>query len=55
MGEAAGALAACCLEWELPPRQVRNDETILADFQRLLTSRFGIDLSWLEEIRTIAR
>jgi FAD-dependent oxidoreductase family protein len=55
IGEAAGALAACCLEWDLPPRQIRNDGTSLADFQRLLTSRFGLDLSWPEEIRGIAR
>ncbi len=55
IGEAAGALAACCLDWDLLPRQVRNGKTYLADFQNLLTGRFGIDLSWAEEIRRIAR
>ena len=55
IGEAAGALAACCLDWDLLPRQVRNGKTYLADFQNLLTGRFGIDLSWTEEIRRIAR
>jgi hypothetical protein len=55
IGEAAGALAAHCLDRGLIPRQVRNDPQRLADYQRLLTERFGIDLAWPEEIRAIAR
>ena len=55
IGEAAGALAACCLDWNLAPRQIRNDRRNLARFQALLASSFGVDLSWPEEIATVAR
>jgi hypothetical protein len=55
IGEAAGALAACCLDWNLAPRQIRNDRRNLARFQALLASGFGVDLSWPEEIATVAR
>ncbi len=46
IGEAAGALAAYCLEHKLAPRQVRNNATRLADFQRLLSQDLGIPLVW---------
>lgn len=46
VGEAAGALAAYCLEHKLAPRQVRNDAAHLADFQRLLAQDLGIPLAW---------
>lgn len=45
IGEAAGALAAFCLQRGLVPRQVRNTPAHLADFQALLV-RHGIDLQW---------
>ena len=51
IGEAAGALAAHCLERGLSPRQVRNTPTLLADFQRLLAG-LGVELGWPEAIRT---
>ena len=46
IGEAAGALAAYCLEKGLSPRQVRNTEGHLRDFQRLLATEIGVPLEW---------
>jgi FAD dependent oxidoreductase len=46
IGEAAGALAAFCLDRELVPRQVRNSQDKMEDFQQLLTSKFHILLEW---------
>jgi hypothetical protein len=54
IGEAAGALAAYCIERSLVPRQVRNDAKHLAGFQRSLESQ-GVRLSWPEEICTTFR
>lgn len=48
IGEAAGALAAYCLERDLLPRQVRNTPGHLADFQQLLTRVLGFELRWPE-------
>lgn len=45
VGEAAGALAAFCLERKLPPRGVRHSPADLNDFQNLLR-RSGIELQW---------
>jgi hypothetical protein len=45
VGEAAGALAAHCLDRGLIPRQVRDTPRLLADFQDLLI-RLGVVLSW---------
>ena len=45
IGEAAGALAAHCLETGLAPRQVRADAARLAEFQGLLV-RQGVELDW---------
>ena len=45
VGEAAGTLAAYCVEKGSAPRQVRNDPALLKDFQRLLTDE-GIELDW---------
>jgi hypothetical protein len=45
IGEAAGALAAFCLNRRLKPREVRNTATHLADFQREL-QRQGVELEW---------
>lgn len=46
VGEAAGALAAHCLEARLAPRQVRNSPRHLQDFQRMIASALGIVLAW---------
>ncbi len=46
IGEAAGALAAFCLNRKLTPRQVRNTSAHLNDFQRLLTGLLGFELAW---------
>ena len=45
IGEAAGALAAFALAHKVPPRAVRGDQRLQADFQRTLT-RLGVLLSW---------
>jgi hypothetical protein len=54
IGEAAGALAAYCLEKGLMPRQVRNTPQHLADFQALLRDTLGFQLAWDETARTSA-
>jgi hypothetical protein len=54
IGEAAGALAAYCLEKGLKPRQVRNTPQHLADFQALLRDTLGFQLAWDETARTSA-
>ncbi len=45
VGEAAGLLAAFCLERCCEPRQVREDEELLKDFQTLLVQQ-GFELEW---------
>ena len=50
IGEAAGTLAAYSLATGVPPIAVREDETRLDDFQRLLTNR-GVQLHWPEPLR----
>lgn len=45
IGEAAGLLAAFCLDRKLVPRQVRADENHLRDFQGVLREQ-GIELEW---------
>lgn len=45
IGEAAGALAAFCLDNGTTPRAVRADPARLADFQSRLTSD-GVELAW---------
>ena len=54
IGEAAGALAAYCLEKGLTPRQVRNTADHLRDFQRLLADRLGFVLEWPDYARLTA-
>lgn len=54
IGEAAGALAAYCLEKNLKPRQVRNTPAHLEDFQRMLSQTLGFQLAWDETARTTA-
>lgn len=46
IGEAAGALAAYCLDKSVSPRTVRNTTDLLADFQQLLESTLGVGLDW---------
>ncbi|MDF2670123.1 MAG: dependent oxidoreductase [Paenibacillus sp.] len=50
IGESAGALAAFCLDRGESPRSVRNDPTLLADFQQILESQ-GVELAWPDSIR----
>lgn len=45
IGEAAGALAAFCLDRNCLPRQVRDNAKLLEDFQSLLVRR-GVALGW---------
>jgi hypothetical protein len=46
IGEAAGALAAYCMQEKLVPRQVLRNQTYLADYQRLLAGVLRIELAW---------
>lgn len=55
IGEAAGALAAHCLNTGSSPRAVRNDASQLADFQRLLSDVLGFQLAWPEAVRRVRR
>ncbi|HML21598.1 MAG TPA: FAD-dependent oxidoreductase [Aggregatilinea sp.] len=55
IGEAAGALAAHCLNTGLVPRQVRNTPQHLADFQALLVEQLGFVLEWPEALRLTPR
>ena len=50
-GEAAGALAAYCLNHDLAPRQVRNKTHFLNDFQNTLVNTLGFVLEWPDHIR----
>jgi hypothetical protein len=45
VGEAAGALAAFCLQRKEPPRQVQRNSKLLADFQARLREE-GVELEW---------
>ena len=45
IGESAGLLAAFCLQRHITPRSVREQESNLADFQKLLLQQ-GIELAW---------
>ncbi len=47
IGEAAGALAAFCLDRGVSPRAVRNTPALLGDFQSQLVAQ-GIELGWPE-------
>jgi hypothetical protein len=49
VGEAAGNLAAYCLEKNLTPRSVRNDPANLAEFQDRLAWQ-GVELEWPADI-----
>jgi hypothetical protein len=45
IGESAGMLAAHCIKQKLAPRQVRNTEKLLREFQSKLTLQ-GIEIEW---------
>jgi hypothetical protein len=45
IGEAAGALAAFCLARKEPPRQIRKNGRLLAEFQKRLQDD-GVELHW---------
>jgi hypothetical protein len=45
IGEAAGALAAFCLDRKLSPRAVRNTPARLKEFQAALTAQ-GVEIAW---------
>ena len=45
IGEAAGAIAAFCIDRKQPPRKVRADPGLLADFQQRLRAQ-GFELEW---------
>ena len=47
IGEAAGALAAFCLDRGATPRAVRNTPALLAEYQSRLVAD-GVELSWPE-------
>ena len=53
IGEAAGALAAYCLAHHLTPRQVRNDQQHLRDFQAMLANKLGFMLEWPWYVRRV--
>jgi hypothetical protein len=50
IGEAAGALAAFCLQNDVTPRNVRNRRKYLADFQNTLEKR-GVELEWRKGLK----
>lgn len=45
IGEAAGGLAAFCLEKQEPPRHIRNQKGLLGEFQTRLREQ-GFELDW---------
>ena len=49
IGEAAGNLAAFCLEKGLSPKQIRDDSKLLEEFQSLLVSK-GFELEWRDDL-----
>lgn len=46
VGEAAGALAAYCIDTRSPPKQVRSNDRLLSRFQDVLSGSLGIPLAW---------
>jgi hypothetical protein len=45
IGEAAGTLAAFCLDRSTTPHAVRESDELLADYQRRL-ARSGVEIHW---------
>lgn len=54
VGEAAGALAAYCLERRVVPSAVRATPRLLEEFQQSLAD-LGVELEWPDDIRTQQR
>ena len=52
VGEAAGALVAFCTIQKKSPREVRNQQASLADFQKMLRED-GVRLEWPKEVGPI--
>jgi FAD dependent oxidoreductase len=50
IGESVGNLLAYCLQQAVSPRQVRNNKSLLADFQQLLTQK-GIEIAWPKDLK----
>jgi FAD dependent oxidoreductase len=49
IGEAAGSLAAYCMDRKISPRAVRNDRRRLEEFQQRLL-KGGVELSWPDNL-----
>ena len=49
IGEAAGNLLSFCLQNDLSPKEVRNDENHLRNFQQMLNDK-GFELEWRENL-----
>ena len=45
IGESAGCVAAYAIQTANPPRRIRNDRKLLADFQAAI-QRQGIETTW---------
>jgi hypothetical protein len=45
IGESAGALAAHAIRLKTPPRRIRNDAKLLAEFQSALQAQ-GVEIAW---------
>ncbi len=52
IGEAAGSLAAFCLEKNAPPSEVRNDAKLLGEFQSVLAKN-GVELEWRKDLKLV--
>jgi hypothetical protein len=55
IGEAAGALAVFCMRHAVVPRQIRDTERLLREFQTLLGDCLGFVLHWPDYARLIER
>ncbi len=55
IGDVAGSLAAAALAQAATPSTIRNDASRLADFQRHLVERRGVELHWPDDIATQVR
>lgn len=50
VGEAAGALAATCVQQGRSPEQVHTTPSLLASFRDVLVTRLGARLTWSEDV-----
>jgi hypothetical protein len=51
IGEAAGTLAAFCVKRKVSPREVRDRQTLLSEYQNELTRR-GVEIRWPKPAQT---